>query len=1086
MNQKTRPAGLRSAAELSLAGPAPLQLTKPPRIDPTFFAPLRGQPEDGLLLASKKDDPLPVYVPIPDIEIGQGETLQLLLDGQPYGASQPIPVSPTGGGELLFEIDPLDRQGGNPNRGYLVSYRYNGGANVDEDWDPPIPFIVDLIAPGFPAPLAPPTIAASIVNNVLDDATLTALGNQVPATIYAYTGIDPGDDVYLRIGTRLTDQPVLTGAVGPVAYLRSFIGSVGDGIKDFRYVVEDRAGNRGVSDQVAINVQLEVIPEVTAVVDTRSAPVPNGSITVETRAIFSGTAAANQEIELFVAENNNSKGRYRADGSGAWTTGTPITFGLGQKSFVARVVSSGVTSVPWILHVVAEEPPEITQVKDSQGDVVNGGTTFDTDVTLSGTASAGLSVDISDTGVFKDTFVATGGIWTTTAIAVAQGPHSFTAKAKYGDEPESSPRTLNVALLAPTVKETVTPGGVILNPINAQNSLTVVVPQYDDMRGTDQLSVTWTGASGTPAGGSHTTSPVPVGAVGAKEVQIPVSVIAFNLDKQVSVTYTVTRDGSSWPPSRPLNLTVLPIANESADLPTPTIDGADDTNQVLDVTTLTATTYTRVAKWPFIALGQKLWLRYYGTRSDNTPYEKTVYNGTVVTTPGLSNGAYERVPVDEFKALKDATPLRIEFKATFDGATDENKAVTFPVRTYTVKAFAQVPPTIVSVKDAQNVEIPNDGSTTSTTVTLSGKASNNQQVQILDGTTVKETVTANASGDWNSSAIAVAVSATAHRFTAKGLYGSPQPVSEERTLTVVATVTPTIVSVQDAQNVDIPNGTSTISTTVKLSGKVSNNQQVQILDGTTDKGTVTANASGDWTLQVTGLTVAAHRFTAKGLYGSPQPVSEERTLTVVATVTPTIVSVKDAQNVEIPNDGSTTSTTVTLSGLASILQDVQILDNATVDKGTVRANANGVWSQQVTGLSVAAHSFTAKGLYGDQPVSEPPRTLSVGSRLIITGRRHSSTGNFMPCGGAYSKSSYPPQQAYFSLQGSGTPGWTVQRKVLPTVDWSDLGTIGPTGNLEIPDFGTGPTAPAVGYQNWPYRQKEDPDYVISCAFTENP
>ncbi|WP_157376463.1 hypothetical protein, partial [Burkholderia ubonensis] len=177
---------------------------------------------DGLLLASKQNDPLPILVPIPPVQILLGETFQLIIDGSPYGTPVPIPQMDIGSGDVTIHIAPQDRPGGNPNRRYQVTYRYVGGG-ADEIWPTPIPFIVDLIEPGFPGPLPPPSIAASIVNNVLDDATLTALGNQVPATIYAYAGIDPGDDVYLQIDSTLTQLPVLNGAVGPVNYPRALI-----------------------------------------------------------------------------------------------------------------------------------------------------------------------------------------------------------------------------------------------------------------------------------------------------------------------------------------------------------------------------------------------------------------------------------------------------------------------------------------------------------------------------------------------------------------------------------------------------------------------------------------------------------------------------------------------------------------------------------------------------------------------------------------------------------------------------------------------------------------------------------------------
>ncbi|WP_414871266.1 hypothetical protein, partial [Pseudomonas sp. IT-347P] len=64
---------------------------------------------------------------------------------------------------------------------------------------------------------------------------------------------------------------------------------------------------------------------------------------------------------------------------------------------------------------------------------------------------------------------------------------------------------------------------------------------YDGMLVGDEIIVTWTGAPGTPAGGSHTTAPWPVTALGRQEIPLDNKVIAFNLGKPVTVSYTVTR-----------------------------------------------------------------------------------------------------------------------------------------------------------------------------------------------------------------------------------------------------------------------------------------------------------------------------------------------------------------------------------------------------------------------------------------------------------------------------------------------------------------------------------------------------------------
>jgi hypothetical protein len=140
-----------------------------------------------------------------------------------------------------------------------------------------------------------------------------------------------------------------------------------------------------------------------------------------------------------------------------------------------------------------------------------------------------------------------------------------------------------------------------------------------------------------------------------------------------------------------------------------------------------------------------------------------------------------------------------------------------------------------------------------------------------------------------------------------------------------------------------------------------------------------------WSLANIAVADGGHRFYAKALYNTGgTPNSNVRLFTAIAAMTPTIASVKDPQNTEIPHNSTTTATTVTLSGKAVNSQRVEIFDGAT-SKGTAPVSANGDWSKEVTGLSLAAHSFTAKGLYGSNPVSAA-RTLTVWDLTTFDGR----------------------------------------------------------------------------------------------------
>ncbi|WP_196304785.1 Ig-like domain-containing protein, partial [Pseudomonas fluorescens] len=310
-----------------------------------------------------------------------------------------------------------------------------------------------------------------------------------------------------------------------------------------------------------------------------------------------------------------------------------------------------------------------------------------------------------------------------------------------------------------------------------------VVPQYPGMLATDKVSVTWAAAAGVPADGSATTTPVDVGTIGPKEIELPPRLTAYSLGKTATVTYTVTRDGMPLPGSNPLSLAVQTIP--AANLPVPLIPQAasNGTGSALDLTSFTGNARVTCAPWPLIAAGQRVWLRAEGIAQDGGGVHIiTLYTASAVNSSEVSAGLVKDLLRSELVKLRDGSELKVVLQVTFDRTNVQANAVDFPLRTYTIRAFELVTPTIASVKDPQGTEIPNGGTTTSTTVTLSGKASTSQRVEIFDGTTSKGTADVNANGDWTKTLTGLAVAALS--FTAKGLYGSPQPVSPARTLTV--------------------------------------------------------------------------------------------------------------------------------------------------------------------------------------------------------------------------------------------------------------------------------------------------------------
>jgi hypothetical protein len=276
-------------------------------------------------------------------------------------------------------------------------------------------------------------------------------------------------------------------------------------------------------------------------------------------------------------------------------------------------------------------------------------------------------------------------------------------------------------------------------------------------------------------------------------------------------------------------------------------------------------------------------------------------------------------------------------------------------------------PIITSVTDSKGVEVPDGSSTSDTYVTLTGMAMAGQKLNLFHNGSLLDTVLVTAEGLWTLPV--TPLTEGPHNLQAQGLYGA-NPVSAIRKFTVELATVPTITNVTDSLGEVANNGTS-FDTTVTLKGKAAANQKVQILDGTTSKGEATVNASGDWTLQLTGLSMASYSIKVKGLYGS-NPVSTARTFIIKHATHPTISSIKDPDGNTIPGGGATTSSWVRVYGYAAenVNPAIEVYDGATMveSRGT---DPDGSWMVVLYDLSLGKHTVTVKAVYGDKPVSWP-------------------------------------------------------------------------------------------------------------------
>jgi hypothetical protein len=411
-----------------------------------------------------------------------------------------------------------------------------------------------------------------------------------------------------------------------------------------------------------------------------------------------------------------------------------------------------------------------------------------------------------------------------------------------------------------------------LNPMDALKGVDINV-SYPDMKpDQDIIRLKWLG---TPGAGTSDDLELPGDASGSVAFHLPPTVVAANLSKRVEVEYEVKRH-SRPTPSQTLDLLVSGFQNPETELPRPLVVQA--TGNVLDLTTFTGDATTRVSVWPLIALKQRVWLALEGQTSTGTDHRVILLDGVEMSDAQVGNGLNAGLLRSELVKLGHATSAKVICKVAFDGGTVESAAIVFPVLELTVRTrYDYVTPTITEVSDSQG-QVPEGGTTFDKQVTVKGTATRGENVALFDGTTPLGTADVTDSGIWSKVLSGLAVKS--YQIIASALYDSDPVASKPRGFSVAQAVAPTIANVTDSKGT-VAHGGTTFDHSVTVTGKASPNQKVRLRDGSTSLGEPTANASGDWSQVVTGLTIKGYSLTALALYGDGA-VSPERTFTVTA------------------------------------------------------------------------------------------------------------------------------------------------------------------------------------------------------------
>ncbi len=280
-------------------------------------------------------------------------------------------------------------------------------------------------APSKPDLAAASDSGTSATDNITNDTTPTLTGTA-----------EAGSTVTIKDGVSVLGTTTANGA-GAWSFTPS--SPLSDGAHSFTATAIDPAGN-ATSASLALTVTIDTsvsapsTPDLDAASDTGASSTDN--ITDDHTPTLTGTAEAGAVVEIF--DGVASLGTVVADGGGAWsfTTGTLVD---GAHNFAATATdaagnvstASGALAVTIVPSTLPAAPtvPDLAAASDTGAsdtdNIIN-----DTTPTLTGTADAGVTIEVFDGLTSLGTTVADGGgAWSLTTGVLSNGAHAFTATA---------------------------------------------------------------------------------------------------------------------------------------------------------------------------------------------------------------------------------------------------------------------------------------------------------------------------------------------------------------------------------------------------------------------------------------------------------------------------------------------------------------------------------------------------------------------------------------------------------------------------------------------------------------------------------
>ncbi|WP_048996640.1 BapA/Bap/LapF family large adhesin [Enterobacter kobei] len=651
----------------------------------------------------------------------------------------------------------------------------------------------------------------------------------------------------------------------------------------------------------------------------------SGQVTNDSTPTIGGTGQAGSTIHIM--NNGTQIGTAIVDGSGNWsfTPTTPLVDG----SYALRVYATDVAGnasanssvFTFTVDTAGPVVPVVTSVIDDiapvTGTLTSGNTTNDARPTFNGTGDVGSTVHVIVDGNEIGTAVVNAqGNWTfTPGSDLSDGPHAITFNAT-----DAAGNTGSTTAPFNLTVDTGVPSAPVIS--TAADNVGSVQTPLSSGQSTDDTTPTLNGTATANATVTVYENGQPIGTALADGT----GAWSFTPSTPLSSgshtwTATVTDAAGNVSPASPGFTLVVDTTAPNA----PVISQAiDDVGSITGPITSGQTTDDTVP-------------RLVGT---SEPFATVnIYEGTTLVGTGTADGT------GNWSILLNTTLTTGTHSFTAQ-ATDAagNTSVSSASFSLTIDTTPPALPVLTSIlDDVGNAATPvaNGGLTNDAQPTLSGTAEAGSTVKIFDNGVQIGSVTATG-GAWSFTP-SPALGNGSHNltFTATDAAGNVSAPTAGYVINVdtLAPSAPVISSVvDDVGSVTGPITGPTNDTRPTLNGTAEANATVRIYDGITLVGTVTADASGNWTLPqtTTTLTQGTHNFTATATDAAGNTsVASTVTTIIVDTTAPT------APTGTFNADGSV----LTGNAEAGSTVSIRLADGSTV---TAIAGSNGTYSYTFT------------------------------------------------------------------------------------------------------------------------------------------